>query len=427
MKKIMVFASLLLISFFSYAQVLPKLKERIKQKVEARTNEKVDKTVDSAFNKTERKVDNTVKGKPGAKNKNDGASGDSTKKDDATSSVTPTSIKAYSKYDFVPGEKIIVYEDFANDAIGDFPDKWNTNSSGEVVTIEGKPGHWFMLTKHGVFIPEFIDSLPDNFTFEFDLLCDELVGSWGLNTNIAELENRDRPEDWGTANNRFTFNILPGGDGRGSCSYERRKNSVGEAATSSQINHFSDKTRIVHVALWRQKERMRLYLNEEKVFDLPKAVLMEAKFNSVVYSVQLSDGKSHFLMTNLRLAVGAPDTRNKILTQNKWVTHGILFDVNSANIKPESYGTLKEMANVLKENPDLKVMIVGHTDADGKDADNLDLSKRRAASVKTALAKEFGIGESRMETDGKGEGEPIDKNDNPAGKANNRRVEFIKL
>ena len=54
-------------------------------------------------------------------------------------------------------------------------------------------------------------------------------------------------------------------------------------------------------------------------------------------------------MSNLRLAVGAPDTRNKMLTQNKWVTHGILFDVNSSNIKPESYGTLKEMANVLKE------------------------------------------------------------------------------
>ncbi len=119
--------------------------------------------------------------------------------------------------------------------------------------------------------------------------------------------------------------------------------------------------------------------------------------------------------------------RKKILEQNKWVTHGILFDVNSANIKPESYGTLKEMADVLKEYADLKVKIVGHTDADGKDADNLDLSKRRAASVKAALAKEFGINETRMETDGKGESEAIDKNDNPAGKANNRRVEFIKL
>ena len=134
----------------------------------------------------------------------------------------------------------------------------------------------------------------------------------------------------------------------------------------------------------------------------------------------------HFIC-NLRLAVGAPDIRKKMLEQNKWVTHGILFDVNSDKIKPESYGTLKEMAGVLKEYPELKVKIVGHTDGDGNDATNLDLSKRRAASVKSALAKEFGINESRMETDGKGESEPIDKNDNPAGKANNRRVEFIKI
>ena len=76
---------------------------------------------------------------------------------------------------------------------------------------------------------------------------------------------------------------------------------------------------------------------------------------------------------------------------------------------------------------DLRIKVVGHTDGDGKDADNLELSKRRAASVKIALTKEFGIDEKRIETDGKGETEPIDKNDNPAGKANNRRVEFIKI
>ena len=140
-----------------------------------------------------------------------------------------------------------------------------------------------------------------------------------------------------------------------------------------------------------------------------------------------SDEDNRYCVNNLRLAVGVPDTRKKILEQNKWVTHGILFDVNSANIKPQSYGTLKEMANVLKEYADLKVKIIGHTDADGADAANLDLSKRRAASVKSALAKEFEIVENRMETDGKGEGEPIDKNDTPAGKANNRRVEFIKI
>jgi len=81
---------------------------------------------------------------------------------------------------------------------------------------------------------------------------------------------------------------------------------------------------------------------------------------------------------------------------------------------------------VLSENPSVSVKIIGHTDSDGNDADNMTLSKRRATAVKNALAEEFKIDASRMETDGKGETQPVDKNDTPQGKANNRRVEFIK-
>ena len=77
--------------------------------------------------------------------------------------------------------------------------------------------------------------------------------------------------------------------------------------------------------------------------------------------------------------------------------------------------------------PDVKVKIVGHTDSDGADAANLDLSKRRAASVKNELVKSFGVNGDRLETDGMGESQPVAPNDTPANKALNRRVEFIKL
>ncbi len=189
----------------------------------------------------------------------------------------------------------------------------------------------------------------------------------------------------------------------------------------------TDQHNPVHISIWRQKERVRVYVNEVKLWDIPKALAKEAKLNALVFYVNYAEKLVQHYIGNLRLAIGAPDTRNKFVTQGKWVTHGILFDVNSATLKAESYGSMKEIANILKEGTDLKVKIVGHTDADGSDASNLDLSKRRAAAVKAALAKEFGIDESRMETDGKGETEPLDKNDSPAAKANNRRVEFIKL
>ena len=405
MKKLILLATLLIAVHFTQAQLLKKLKDKVD-------------------NKVNKKVDDATSGKKDDNTNSDNSSGNNGKNE--SSQENAGTIKAYSKYDFVPGERIIVFEDFAQDAVGDFPAKWNTNASGEVVTLDGKPGHWLRINKQGVFMPEFIDSLSDDFTFEFDLLCDNPGGIWALYTSVAMLLDRDHPESWNQAPSRFTFTVAPGADGNSTSAIERRKDGVGEASTSTTTKQFSDKTKPVHIAVWRQKERIRVYFNEEKAWDLPKAMSKDAKYSSVVYWLQGPGQNASYYMSNLRLAVGAPDTRNKILTQNKWVTHGILFDVNSATIKPESYGTLKEMATVLKENPDLKVKIIGHTDADGKDADNLDLSKRRAAAVKESLAKEFGIDESRMETDGKGEGEPIDKNDTPAGKANNRRVEFIK-
>jgi outer membrane protein OmpA-like peptidoglycan-associated protein len=87
---------------------------------------------------------------------------------------------------------------------------------------------------------------------------------------------------------------------------------------------------------------------------------------------------------------------------------------------------LNDIATVLKENPAVSVKIIGHTDSDGDDALNLDLSKRRAESVRSELSSKFGIDASRMQTEGAGESKPVAPNDTPSNKAMNRRVEFVK-
>jgi len=421
MKRAIALIVCLTVTFFMQGQILKRISDRAKTRAENNVNTKVDNTVDKAVDSalTIKKKDKTGNDATGADDNNE-----ETKK---AESSTPASLKAYSKYDFVPGEKIIVFEDFAQDAVGDFPDKWNTNASAEIVTFDQLMGKWLKISKQGVYMPDFIDSLPDNFTLEYDLLCDNPGKVWGFYTSLTKLSDRQHPESWQSENNRFTYTVAAYPDGNSTSLVERKKDGVGESSITTGTKQFSDKTKPVHIALWRQKERVRVYFNQEKVWDLPKVLSQTARYNSFVIWLQGATDDGNFYLSNLRFAVGIPDTRNKILTQNKWVTHGILFDVNSATIKPESYGTLKEMANVLNEYGDLKVKIVGHTDADGKDDANLDLSKRRAASVKESLVKEFGIVESRMETDGKGEGDPIDNNTTPAGKANNRRVEFIKI
>lgn len=342
--------------------------------------------------------------------------------------ATPSapSFQAYSKFDFVPGDKVVAFEDFSQDAIGDFPARWNTDGSGEIVTVAGKPGRWLKFTKPGFFTPEFIPELPDNFTLEFDLTVPPAFEGRALVVALVELENLKQPADWRTAPNAFQFTTLPGPD-EGASDMTSRQNSDSAAANQATTPQLAARSGTpFHISVWRQRQRVRVYINQEKVWDAPRGLTASAKLNTIFFFLPEADPNLAYYLTNLRVAAGVPDTRNKILTEGKWVSHGILFDVNSDRIKAESYGSLKEIATVLAENAELKVLIVGHTDSDGDETANLDLSKRRAASVKTALANEFKIDVSRMDIDGKGESQPVDKNDTPAGKANNRRVEFIK-
>ena len=179
-----------------------------------------------------------------------------------------------------------------------------------------------------------------------------------------------------------------------------------------------------HFSFWVQKTRLRVYLDQVKVFDLPKVFKPGFQCNQVRFELWES---AIPMITNFRIAAGQPDTRNKLLTEGKLVTYGIYFDVNKDVVKPESYGTLKEIAGILNEVPDVKVKIFGHTDSDGDDAKNMDLSKRRAASVKAELIKSFGVKADQLTTDGLGETKPVAPNNTPVNKALNRRVEFIKL
>ena len=344
----------------------------------------------------------------------------------STSTAGAPSFASYSKFDFVPGEKVVAAEDFAQDAIGDFPGKWNTNASGEIVTIAGQPGRWLKLTKAGWFTPEFVTDLPDNVTVEFDFAVPPgFNAGFPLDVAFVQLADAKNLADWQTANDSFIFTAHPS-PSEGATQMTTRQDGTSAVANASTTTQLAANGKPVHIAVWRQRQRVRVYMNQEKVWDMPRAAAASAKFNSLIFFVPGGCGDCEYYLANLRVATGAPDTRNKILSEGKWVTHGILFDVNSDKINPESYGTLKEIAGVLTEDSALKVMIVGHTDSDGDDAANMDLSKRRAVSVKSAIVSEFKIDAGRLETDGRGESQPIDKNDNPAGKANNRRVEFIK-
>lgn len=320
-------------------------------------------------------------------------------------------------------------EDFSQDAIGDFPAKWNTDASAEIVTISGQTGRWLKIVKGGFFTPEFLTDLPDDVTVELDLLVKPgFSGGFPLEIALAQLTDPAKVADWESGPNSVIVTAFPGagGESPGTSTTTTTQNGAGGTANTATTAQLAANGKPVHVALWRQRQRIRVYMNQEKVWDLPRAFATSAKLNALVFFIPGGCGNCEYYLGNLRVATGAPDTRTKFLTQGKWISHGILFDSGSDRVRPESYGSLKEMATILAENETVKVQIVGHTDSDGAAATNIDLSKRRAASVKAALTSEFKIDPVRMDVDGKGAGEPIDTNATPAGKANNRRVEFIK-
>ncbi len=351
----------------------------------------------------------------------------------AGNSSTDASLQIYSKYDFVPGEKVLVYEDFSQDAIGDFPQNWNTNSAGETVTVSGQPGHWLMLNKKGVFKPEDIKELPDNFTLEYDLIY--VGGNYVPFLQTLFLSEGNGKDGKEALNTDFNYNKRSGIN-LGIQPIPRDKGGVatiytynaGDKMMDNQIQFQNNGATKIKVSIWRQKQRLRVYLDQNKILDLPRAFAPGETYNKMVFQIWGDfSGEEKYLIGNIKLAVGDPDTRNKLISEGKFSTTGILFDVNSANIKPESYGSLKDIANVLQDNSSVRVKIIGHTDSDGDASMNLTLSKKRAEAVKSFLETEFKIDASRLETDGKGASDPVADNKTTEGKAQNRRVEFVKL
>jgi OmpA-OmpF porin, OOP family len=449
--KISVLASLFLIFVGSEisAQIVITNPGRVAERaVENRANQKVYQGVDKGFDKIEEEIGNLFKKKKKeekpANNQqkpiepSDNETDNNQSDGNVSSKGKKASLQTYSKFDFISGEKVIVQEDFSQDEVGDFPAKWNTNSTGELVTVEGTKGKWLSLSKAGTFMPEFITTLPENFTLEFDILVNNEFSFYSSEFKVA-MASLSNPKDF-TKWQRFkhdditgtdiSFHPMDAGSGHGRTEFDVY-NKANKPEMHNEINtsqFFAKQNNFAHVSIWRQKQRLRVYLNEEKVWDLPRAMDLAVNYNSLIFYLQdFHKAEDRYLMSNLRLAVGAPDTRNKLITEGKFVTTGITFDVNSATIKPESYGTLKTIAQVLQDNADVRVKIIGHTDSDGEDNANMSLSKKRSEAVKAILSSDFGINASRLESDGKGESQPVGDNKTPEGKANNRRVEFVKL
>lgn len=412
---------LLLFSIVSHAQFLDKLakkaEEATKRTVERKVEQKAEKT-------TEKTIDKVLN--PEKKAKSESSTSEEKSKKGKKSKTANTA------KDFVPGNKILATEDFSQDAVGDFPVNWSTNSSGEIITFDDSDTKWLKLNDNGNYTPNHITKLPENFTFELEVYASENFSFYSTWFNIAFVEAKKKTDytKWGEFKKGKEGVIvslhpqLAGSEAIGGSGYSIITDGGQLMTNNAETTAFNRNQNTAKVQFWRQKNRLRMYVNGSKVWDLPNA-FQEETYNSIVFYISGYHEKSDkYYISNLRLAEAGADTRHKLIETGTFTTNEILFDTNKATIKSSSTSVLNDLGNALKENAQVKIAIIGHTDSDGKETENQKLSEQRAESVKKYLISNFEIDTSRMITSGKGESKPIAENTSEEGKKQNRRVEF---
>ena len=425
---------LMALLFFAFpqanAQLLKKLgktaekaaERTVQRRVDRETTEKTDQALDSILEPGSQGGQND----PGINNDPTVSGGGNT--DGNVASGGPKTIEVYSKFDFVPGDKQLFFDDFGNDFIGDFPAKWNTNGSGEVVTIGDSPEKWLkMLQGYGIqFIPD-VPALPKDYTIEFDLFVLGIDTKTSSTAGLTVTLDSNSSFKSGT---HYAWAFIPLGQ-YGAFNIRLRNYAPG---VGSEINSAvkADIRQAVlnrpHISIAVNEQRFRLWVNEQKYVDIPRFIPASADLSTLKFNLHgLKDGKEDVFITNLKVAEGGVDLRRKLIAEGRISTNGILFDSGSANIQPQSMGIIRQISQVLMQERGMNLNIIGHTDADGDDSSNMDLSKRRAEAVMQALVNIYNIDAGRLQTDGKGETEPVGDNNSVEGKAQNRRVEFIKI
>ncbi len=322
--------------------------------------------------------------------------------------VAAEDMTLYTKYDFVPGNKVIFYDDLEGEEDGEFPYRWNLKKGVfEIVRYGGD--FWILCSNSGSIRPKMPDApLPPMYTVEMDfygfgadLSSEKFAICWvdAKGNTIGEFSIHGYGATYlGLNGKRMADKPVPDG-------YPKGVNTLRIMATSRS---------------------MKCYVNNEKVANVPKV----DNFNPVGFQVCLWGSRypdRPSLVRNFRFAEGGQSMRKQLDETGKIITHGILFDPDSYVIKGGSYKTLKDIAKLLEEDPGLKLSIQGHTDADGSDDHNMTLSENRANSVMSYLTSKYNIGADRLQCKGLGESQPIDSNDSTEGKANNRRVELVKI
>ena len=320
----------------------------------------------------------------------------------------------------MPGTEIIFEDNLEGEQNGEFPSKWDlVQGSFENAGFDGSNVIYHMkcnMNGGGGIVPMLKNSkedyLPEEFTIEFDAYFSENHGGHYV-IYFGDYKNQQKTDKEFRISEKWIRIYKNSVDGK----------SIEQNFYPGYKGDMYDRTpKWRHVAISFNKRALKVYLDDARVLNIPNL-----GYNPTGFSIgkQTVEGKDPGYTKNFRIAKGAVPLYDKLLTDGKFVTTGIKFDVAKASIKSESMGTINYVAKIMADHPELNFSVEGHTDSDGDAIANQKLSEARAKAVLEALIK-AGISTDRLTSKGWGESKPMTDNNTSEGKAQNRRVEFVK-
>jgi outer membrane protein OmpA-like peptidoglycan-associated protein len=325
----------------------------------------------------------------------------------------------YAKNDFVPGDEIMFEDTQAGEQLGEFPSMWDMISGNvEVANVGGQNA--IALFKSASITPLMKtpkEYLPESFTIELDAY----IGPTEEKSNTYV--NGNFRFDINSGNSRIARIFFWG--------YARDRKlevNVDVRSTSGENRSIYDNVPNIgegwhHLAISFNKRALKVYIDGYRVANAPN-VAQGTWFS--IETGQNGGKEATFWVKNVRIAKGAVPLYDRMMSDGKFITYGITFDVGKSTIKPESMGEINRIVQLMTENPELKFSVEGHTDSTGNAASNQTLSDARSAAVVAKLV-ELGIAADRLTSAGKGQNSPIADNSTDEGRAKNRRVEFVKI
>lgn len=321
--------------------------------------------------------------------------------------VAPT---LWVNYDFVPGNKVIYYQDFTDDKVGNFPARLDlVEGNMEIAELGGV--RVMRATSASTLDIKLPEVLPQRFTIEMDVINrPSLDGAdFHLRGSAGRVDDATTSIiGWGSDG----VAVLGGGGGE-------------VKLVGSEANRRRYRGKPAHLRIMGDGKYVKVYVDEKRLANVPNANFEHSKILHLFIDARSEENPAY--VTRIRVATGSKSMFEDLASSGRAATQGLLFDNGSDVLLPESAPTIAEIAATLKDHPDLRLRIEGYTDNVGESAANKALSEKRALAVKTAMITQYQIDAKRLDSKGFGAAKPIAPNTTAEGRATNRRVELVKM